>query len=85
MKIKEDIRDSQLNVFDFCAKWKNQKYYENPEGKTISNNKIFLKIVKPYISGKIMPREQITLIEKDKVFCKTVMLLCLWTLSSRGL
>ena len=44
-----------------------KEYYGNLNEKRVNNNKIFWKTVKPFLSDKIVSKEQITLVENDKI------------------
>ena len=50
---------------------KTQKvYYGNLDIKKVRDNKIFWKTVKPFLSDEIVPKQQIRLIENDKIISK---------------
>ena len=42
-------------------------YYSNLDEKKVTDNKTFWKTIKPFLSNKIVSREKVTLIEKDKI------------------
>ena len=56
----------QRNYF-FTLAHNEKEYYGNLDEKKISGNRILGKTVKPFLSDEIVSREQIKLIENDKI------------------
>ena len=57
----------QRNYCVFLIRKSKRNYYNNFDNRNVTNNKLFLKTVKPFFSDKGPIRKKITLIEKDEI------------------
>ena len=63
MKTKENMHRNET-IVSLLRKTK-KDYYEKLKEKDVNDNKTFWKTVKPFLSDKIVSKEQITLLERD--------------------
>ena len=63
IKTKENMHRNET-IVSLLRKTK-KDYYEKLKEKDVNDNKTFWKTVKPFLSDKIVSKEQITLLERD--------------------
>ena len=64
--IEKDITKQLHSVVSLLRKEK-KDFYGNLDISTVTDNRVFWKIVKPKISDKVKIRSKITLVEDDKI------------------
>ena len=65
-KIKYVIQNKEISVSLFYLR-KTKKRYENLNEKSVVDNKLFWKTVKPLLSDKVMGKDHIHLVENDEL------------------
>ena len=65
MKINVGTQKQRNYVVSLLRKAKTQ-YYSNLDKENVTDNKAFIKTVKPFLSDKIMSKEKITLIKENE-------------------
>ena len=65
MKTDVYFRNKEISLYHFCEKLK--KYFSSLNMNIVIENKLFWKMVRPFLSNKTISSEKITLIDDDEL------------------
>ena len=68
---KDGYKKPRNHCVDFIRKTK-EDLYNNPDVKSITDNKLFWKTVKPFFSNKVIKDQRIILIDNDETILRIV-------------